>query len=67
VIFVKNMLRGRRTKLKVDDYTLDWFDLNNGIGQGDPLSMILYLFYNTNILNIAQGINKSLNTWIKNP
>jgi hypothetical protein len=44
--FVENLLTGRRTKLKSDSYMSDWFELDNSIGQGDPLSMVLYLFYN---------------------
>ena len=53
VIFVSSMLTGCKTRLRFDDYTSDWFELDNGIGQGDPLSMILYLFYNVDILDIA--------------
>ena len=37
-------------QLKFDGFTLDWIDVNNGILQGDPLSMILYLFYNADLL-----------------
>jgi len=55
VIFISNMLTGRRTKLNFDDYMSAWFSLDNGIGQGDPLSMILYLFYNADVLDIAHG------------
>jgi hypothetical protein len=55
VRFMENLLTGRRTKLIFNDYTSDWFELDNGIGQGDPLSMILYLFYNANFLNIMKG------------
>ena len=46
-------MSGRRTKLKFDDYTSDWFDLDNGIGQGDMLSMLLYLFYNADLLDVT--------------
>ena len=53
VAFVKNLLSGRRAKLKFDDYTSDWFDLDNGIGQGDLLSMLLYLFHNADLLDIT--------------
>ena len=31
-----------------------WVGVNNGIVQGDPLSMILYLFYNTDLLDGAR-------------
>jgi hypothetical protein len=58
VIFVENMLIGQRTKLIFDDYTLIWFSIDNGIGQGDLLSMTLYLFYNVDLLDIAKGKNE---------
>ena len=44
VIFMNNLLMGRNTKLKFDNFMSDWFAIDNGIGQGDPLSMILYLY-----------------------
>ena len=56
ITFMGNLLLGRRkTRLKFDDYTSDWFELDNGFGQGDPLSMLLYLFYNTDLLDTANG------------
>jgi len=55
ISFIESMLTGRRTRLKFDDYTSDWFSLDNGIVQGDPLSMILYLYYNTDLLDIASS------------
>jgi len=29
--------------------------IDNGIGQGDPLSMILYIIYNADLIKIAEG------------
>jgi len=49
------MLRGRKTKLHFDDYVSEWFDITNGIGQGDPLSMILYIIYDSDLVEIAKG------------
>jgi hypothetical protein len=66
VIFVENMLTGRRTKLKFDNYTSEWFPIDNGIGQGDLLSMITYLFYNADLLNIAKGKNEKSLGYIDN-
>lgn len=60
VEFVHHMLEGRRTKLKFDDYISDFIDINNGIGQGDPLSMIIYLFYNADLLDIPRGKEEAL-------
>ena len=58
VAFIKNMLTGRRNGLRFDDYLSDWFELDNGIVQGDLLSMILYLFYNADMLDIAHGCHE---------
>jgi hypothetical protein len=52
VNFVKQLLTGRRTKLKFDDYLSESMDILNGIGQGNPLSMILYILYNADLLDI---------------
>src|SRR6266481_7003922 len=50
VCFIERLLTSRHTRLKFDGYTLDWMDINNGIVQGNPLSMVLYLFYNADLL-----------------
>ena len=49
------MLTLHRTKLKFDNHTSSWFTLDNGISQGNPLSMILYLYYNADVLDVAHG------------
>jgi hypothetical protein len=59
VTFVSAMLKDRSTTLKFDDYISDTITLNNGIGQGDPLSMALYQFYNADLLDIPEGKNES--------
>lgn len=53
VLFITRMLKDHHTKLKFDDYKSDWVNIDNGIGQGDPLSMILYLFYNADLLDVV--------------
>ena len=50
--FITGMLEGRMTSLRFDDYTSDPIKIDNGIGQGDPLSMVLYQFYNADILDM---------------
>ncbi|KIJ09202.1 hypothetical protein PAXINDRAFT_57832, partial [Paxillus involutus ATCC 200175] len=52
------LLQGRRTKLKCDGYLSEWISITNGIGQGDPLSMILYIIYNSDLVDTAKGRNK---------
>lgn len=54
VQFVDRMLTDRRTKLKFDDYESFWTYIINGLGQGDPLSMIVFQFYNAPLLDIPQ-------------
>jgi len=49
------ILDGRCTKLRFDDFTSEIIQIDNGIGQGDPLSMILYILYNADLLDIAQS------------
>ena len=58
VSYVDTMLMGHRTQLKFNDHTSSWFELDNGIGQGDPLSMLLYLYYNSDILEVLKGCNE---------
>ncbi|KAI0057650.1 hypothetical protein BV25DRAFT_1812092, partial [Artomyces pyxidatus] len=55
ISFVERMLVGRRTHLRFDDYLSEAIAIENGIGQGDPLSMVLYLYYNADLLDIARG------------
>jgi hypothetical protein len=52
------ILTGRTARLQFDDYVSDPFPLLNGIGQGDPISMIIYLFYNADLLRVARGPNE---------
>jgi hypothetical protein len=57
VRFMERMLTGRKTQLKFNDMLSDWIPINNGIGQGDPLSMIAYLIYNADLIDIANSRN----------
>jgi hypothetical protein len=57
--FATGMLKGRITTLKFDDFASTPFPVDNGIGQGDPLSMALYQFYNADLLDIPQGKNET--------
>ena len=53
--FISNMLEGRKMRLKFDDHESDYINIDNGIGQGDPLSMVLYQFYNADLLDIPSA------------
>ena len=57
--FTAGLLEGRITTLKFDDHISAPFPVDNGIGQGDPLSMALYQFYNADILDIPKTSNES--------
>ena len=54
-IYIKliwKILEGKKTRLKFNDFVLELIDICNGIGQGNPLSMILYVIYNTDLLDM---------------
>jgi hypothetical protein len=53
------MLTGRRIYLKYDGYTLEPLKIDNGIGQEDPLSMVLYQYYNADVLDIPSDNSES--------
>lgn len=55
VHYTERLLSNRKTKIRFDDYESDWFPIRNGIGQGDPLSMILYVIYSSDLADTAKG------------
>ncbi len=64
--FISQMLQDRSTMLKFDGYILDPINIDNRIRQGDLLSMVLYQFYNTNLLVIPRGKNEDTVAYIDN-
>ncbi|KIK20052.1 hypothetical protein PISMIDRAFT_78282, partial [Pisolithus microcarpus 441] len=58
VLFVERLLHGRHTKLKFDGYISDWIPINNGIGQGDPISMLLYIIYSADLADVPKANDK---------
>ncbi|OJA13662.1 hypothetical protein AZE42_13373 [Rhizopogon vesiculosus] len=51
--FTERLLTNRKTQLRFDGFTSDWIPIDNGIGQGDPLSMILYIIYSSDLVEVA--------------
>jgi hypothetical protein len=60
------MLTNRSTTLKYDGHALEPIRLDNGIGQGDPLSMVLYQYYNADLLDIPRGKNEDALAYVDN-
>jgi ribonuclease HI len=55
VRYVGQLLKGRKTRLKFDDYVSEVTNITNGIGQGDPISMLLYILYNADLLDLPDN------------
>ena len=62
--FIHNMLKERVTALKFDSFTSNRIALDNGIGQGDPLSMALYQYYNADLIDIPVGSNEGAAAYV---
>lgn len=62
--FTDNLLHNCTTKLKFDNYTSEDIHISNGIGQGDLLSMVLYQYYNVDLLDIPKGANESAMAYV---
>ena len=44
--------------MKFDDFVSEFIDLTNGIGQGDPISMLLYILCNANLLEALRWLDE---------
>ena len=51
--WIGSYLTGRSTSIRLQEGMTSEFDIQTGIPQGSPLSPILYLFYNADLLDIA--------------
>ena len=52
ISFIQAMLDDRHTRITFNGFVSDDIDIDNGIGQGDPSSMILYLIYSYGLVAI---------------
>ncbi len=59
--FVKNFLRNQRIMITINDYTTMKCNVNINISQDFLLSLILYLFYNANLLKACNDIKLKTN------
>ncbi len=64
--FIEEMLANRATRLRFDNYKSDIIPIDNGIGQGDPLSMGLYQYYNADLLDIPDEANQLTIAYVNN-
>ncbi len=59
--FVKNLLKDQRIMITIDDYMMMKCSVNINISQDSLLSLILYLFYNANLLKACDNIKLKTN------
>jgi len=59
--FVKNFLRDQHITITIDDYMMMKCNVNINISQDFSLSLILYLFYNANLLEACDNIKLRTN------
>lgn len=52
--WITRKLSNRKTTIRFDDHISKQIDIQNGIDQGCPLSGVLYQFYNSQLLEVAQ-------------
>jgi len=62
--FICKMLQGRVTTLKFDGYTSEPINIDNSIGQGDLLSMGLYQYYNTDLIEVPNDPGESAMAYV---
>ncbi len=67
--WIESFLSNRTTTLKTSEYTILLTLINTGIPQGSPLSPILYLFYNSDLIdrcNTAERLNTVATGFVDN-
>ena len=57
VRWVESFLKGRSSTIKLQEYTAPSAPIQTGIPQGSPLSPILYLFYNADLIESCKTEN----------
>ena len=57
VKWLESFLNGRTTRLQFNGKTSDTISINAGIPQGSPLSPLLYMYYNADLLTVSARPN----------
>ena len=60
VRYVRNFMRGRRTRVAFDEYQSEWIQTNSGIPHRSPISPILFLFFISELLEGMQNVEKEV-------
>ena len=57
VSWIESFLKNWTSTIRLPEYESEPFNIHTGISQGSPLSLILYLFYNVNLLDMGSRSN----------
>ena len=58
ISWIESFLQDQTSTIKLPEFESGQFNIHTGIPQGSPLSSILYLFYNADLLDIENGENR---------
>lgn len=64
VRWIDSWLKDRKARIRMNEGLSDWFLVTAGVPQGSPLSPILYLYYNADLLEIADNEEELADTLI---
>ncbi len=59
--WIKDFLKKQRITLNINDYMMAKWKINMNISQNSLLSLVLYLFYNADLLKACDDIKLSIN------
>ena len=62
VAWIASLLESRHTKIVIDGHKSRQYNITTGIPQGSPLSLILYLFYNADLIETCNAQPNTLVT-----